>query len=206
MSYVSRSDIERGKAERRAREADANAAAQRRNNESLAGATRWNQHNFAQLQAAGFPAAVPIEVVSQTASIRVAKLLEWFLKYDVEYGIDDTRHQLVRRRRQQGYLMPATYGNTQDWNGSPPTTYEDGLVVTTEGEVHPVHRNALEDRGCLMVSVVDMYPRLATVDDPAALPREFPYHLYELTAQTLHDAGLEYQPIAEPQQGNPAGN
>ncbi|HEX5456530.1 MAG TPA: hypothetical protein VFW77_04150 [Candidatus Saccharimonadales bacterium] len=205
MNYVSRSDIERGKAERRAREADVRAVADRRMNERLAGATRWNRHNFAQLQAAGFPEVAPIEILSWTGNMKVARFLERFLRYDVEYGVDGGRHQLVRRRRMQGYLMPATYGNTQDWNGSPPTIYDAGLALTTEGEVHPVHRDAREERGCLIVNVVDMYPTLGTVDSPATLPREFPYHLYELTAQVLHDAGLEYRPIAGPT-GTPPGN
>ena len=198
MRYISRTDIERGKAERRAREADAHDLAHRRRDIDVAEVAHRNRHNFDQLQAAGFPGTVPIEVLSWTSSIRVAKFLEFCLKYDVEYGVEDTRHQLVRRRRMLGYpIMPAAYGNTQDWNGSPPTVYDEGLVLTTEGEVHPIHRNSLDDRGCLVVDVVDMYPTLGTVDSPGRLPREFSYHLYELSIQTLHEAGVEYQPVPE---------
>lgn len=200
MRYLTRPEIESIKAERRVEIEAAREKARVERAQQLTEAIRMNRHNFGQLREAGFPGVHPIEIMSVTTNTVLARMLETLLQYDVEYNADYGLHELVRRRRMLGYLMPAAYGSTRNWiEDSPADKYPLGLALTTDGSVYPVGRNNLGVRGCLIVRNEDTFPALGTVEAPQRLPREFSYHLYELTIHTLDRAGVEYQPMPEVQ-------
>ncbi|HEX5797631.1 MAG TPA: hypothetical protein VFX86_04560 [Candidatus Saccharimonadales bacterium] len=196
--YVSRAELESIKAAK-AGEAQAVEAAEAQRRAAMLGrATRQNLHNLGQLEAAGFPAALNIEVVYNTHSTTFARICQ-FLGKDVEFDVrEGHRHDIVRKLL-KGYVMRPTYGTVTPWDGSPAFSVQRrrDVAVDTEGGVYSLYQNNMSRRGALTVKSHEYSEPLGSLRNPIKLPSEISFHFNELTAHALTEAGVEFVPYRE---------
>lgn len=176
--------------------------------ERQAKAVRRNLHNFAQLERAGFPGAVPIDVIGWVESRLIGKAAKALGKSVVGEVLAKRMITVKIKKgypvkRPNGYFAITTEGNVYqdaDW------TEERGAA-----EVHRAPRRGLttqrfENKSMPLAEFkgADLFPSVRPLTPPSAIEKVrvdgtevFASSFERLTKTVLSDAGIEYVPLDE---------
>lgn len=176
--------------------------------ERQARAVRRNLHNFSQLEQAGFPGAVPIDIIGWVDSRLIGKAAKMLGKSVV--GDTLAKRMITVKvkngypvKRPNGYFAITTEGNV----------YQDASWTEERGaaEVHRAPRRGLTTQRFENKSMpledfkgADLYPLTRPLTPPSHIEKVrvdgtevFASSFERLTKTVLSDAGIEYLPLDE---------